>query len=257
LSIQVHPDDEYAATHETAAGGLGKTEMWHVVAARPGAQLLLGLKPGVTKKAFAAALNTKALEEFFQVHEVAARDTFFVPAGTPHSIGGGSIVCEVQQYCDLTYRVFDYGRVDSNGKPRTLHLDKAMDVINFSAPRMDKVRPLQWASQKMSISMLAACKYFATESWRIGETFTARPKTDAFNLLLTLSGSGVMRWDAGKTEYRQGECWFMPAALKSYDLIPRDETSLIRAFVPDLAALRGNLRMLGITDSKISDVVFE
>jgi mannose-6-phosphate isomerase len=257
LSIQVHPNDEYARLHEVAAGGRGKTEMWHVVAARPGAQLLLGLKPGVSKKEFSAALGSKALENLFQVHEVEPKDTFYVPAGTPHSIGGGSVICEVQQYCDLTYRVYDYGRVDPQGKPRDLHLDKAMDVIHFDSAKVEKVRPLVWASQKMGISLLAACRYFATESWRIAENFTARPKTDAFNLLVIVSGGGVMRWEAGKAEYRQGQCWFMPALLKSYDLIPKDETTLIRTFVPDLTALRGNLRMLGISDSKISDVVFE
>jgi len=256
LSIQVHPDDEYASKHEVAAGGRGKTEMWHIVSAKPGAQLLLGLKPGVTKKEFTAAIPTKAVEDLFQVHDVEEKETYFVPAGVPHSIGGGMIVCEVQQYCDLTYRVYDYGRVDAQGKPRELHVDKAMDVILFDNHRTLRVRSLHWASQKMGISLLMACKYFATERWRIAEFFTARPKTDAFNLLIFLSGTGIMRWDGGKAHYRQGECWFMPASLKSYELIPEGESSLIRAFLPDLQALRENLHMLGIADGKISDVVF-
>ena len=257
LSIQVHPNDEYASAHEAAAGGRGKTEMWHIVSAQPGSALFLGLKSGVTKKEFAAAVGSKSLENLFEVHAVEGMATFFVPAGVPHSIGPGVIVCEVQQYCDLTYRIYDYGRVDSQGKPRDLHIDKAMDVIRFGGPRIEKVRPLQWASLKMGISLLAACRYFATESWRIGELFVARPKTDAFNLLVFLSGQGTLRWDGGKAQYQQGECWFMPASLKSYELIPADESLLIRTFVPDLNALRGNLRMLGIADSKISDVVFE
>jgi mannose-6-phosphate isomerase len=257
LSVQVHPDDEYARTHEAAAGGRGKTEMWHVVSAKPGAELLLGLKHGTNKKDLSAALGSQAVEKLFQAHAVGENDTFFVPAGTPHSIGGGMIVCEVQQYCDLTYRVYDYGRVDGEGKPRQLHIDKALDVIDFGAPRMERVRPLQWASQKMTISLLVACKYFATEKWRIGELFTARPKSDAFNILVFLSGRGQLRWDGGTSWYKQGECWFMPAALKSYDLIPAEESFLIRTFVPDLNALRGNLRLLGISDAKISDVIFE
>ena len=257
LSVQVHPDDDYATVHEAAAGGRGKTEMWHVVSAKSEAELLLGLKHGTTKKEFSAALGSQAVENLFQVHRVQEKDTFFVPPGIPHSIGGGMIVCEVQQYCDLTYRVYDYGRRDAEGTPRQLHIDKAMDVIDFSARRMDRVRPLEWASQKMAISLLAACKYFATERWRIGELFTARPKTDAFNLLVFLSGHGELYWEGGRSPYRRGECWFMPASLRSYDLNPADESSLIRTFVPDLNALRGNLRMLGISDAKISDVVFE
>ena len=257
LSIQVHPDDAYASEHEAAAGGRGKTEMWHIVSAEPGAKLLLGLQAGVTRKEFFAALGSKAVEDLFQEHAVEKQDTFFVPARVPHSIGGGMVVCEVQQYCDLTYRVYDYGRVDADGKPRELHIDKAMEVIEFGGPRIKSVPPLQWESQKMGISLLSACQYFATERWNVGELFTAQPKTDAFNLLVFLSGDGTMRWDDGKAQYQQGECWFMPASLKSYDLNPAGQTSLIRTFVPDLNALRSNLRMLGVADTKISGVVFE
>ena len=257
LSIQVHPDDAYASVHEAAAGGRGKTEMWHVVSAEQGAELLLGLKSGVTKKQFAATIGSKSIEELFEVHPVEENNTFFVPPGVPHSIGGGVVVCEVQQYCDLTYRVYDYGRVDGHGKPRELHIEKAMDVIRFGGPRVDRVRPLEWASQKMGISLLAACKYFATEKWRIAELFTAKPKTDAFNLLAFLGGKGKIRWDGGMAHYHQGECWFMPASLHSYELIPdEEETSLIRTFVPDLDLLRENLRALGVAEGKISDLVF-
>jgi len=257
LSIQVHPDDAYASTHEAAAGGRGKTEMWHVVSAKPGAPVLMGLKSGVTKKEFAAALGSKSLEDLFEAHPVEEMDTFFIPAGVPHSVGSGLVVCEVQQYCDLTYRVYDYGRVDAHGKPRQLHIDKAMEVIRFGGARIDRLRPLQWASQKMGISLLMACRYFATERWRIGELFTARPKTDAFNLLIVLSGAGVIRWEGDRAQYQPGECWFMPASLKSYELIPEDESSLMRTFVPDLNALRGNLRTLGIADGKIADLLFD
>src|SRR5689334_5875940 len=133
LSIQVHPDDAYAAIHEKAAGGRGKTEMWHIVSAEPGARLLAGLKPGVTKEKFVAALADHTLEDLFQSHQVQAGDTFFLPAGTAHTIGPGMIVCEVQEYSDLTYRVYDYGRVDASGKPRELHVEKALQVIDFES----------------------------------------------------------------------------------------------------------------------------
>lgn len=257
LSIQVHPDDDYARVHEVAAGGRGKTEMWHVVSADPGAQLLLGLKPGVTEKQFRAAMGSALLEDLFQAHQVEEKETFFVPPGTPHSIGGRMIVCEVQEYCDLTYRIYDYGRVDSSGKSRQLHAEKALDVLKFGGPQLTAARPIQWGSKKMAISLLAACRYFATERWDLGERFTARPKTDAFNLLVILSGRGMMQWEKEKAHFRQGECWFMPASLQGYELIPEGECSLIRTYVPDLRALRGNLRGLGISDARISDVLFE
>ena len=257
LSIQVHPDDAYAAEHEAAAGGRGKTEMWHVVSAEPDARVFLGLKPGTNKRQFSAAVDWNTLEELFTPHTVEARDTFFIPPGIPHTIGPGMVLCEVQQYSDLTYRVYDYGRVDARGQPRELHLAKALDVIRFGHAPIERVRPLEWSSRMMTISLLVACRYFTTERWRIAEHFTARPKIDAFNLLVVLSGSGEIRWDISKAPYRQGECWFMPASLKRYELVPAGESVFLRAHVSDLSALCANLRLLGVTDSQIAEVVFE
>ena len=257
LSIQVHPDDAYASQHETAAGGIGKTEMWHVVSAEPDARVFVGLRPGTTKREFSLALDWNTLEELFAPHTVEARDTFFIPPGIPHTIGPGVVLCEVQQYSDLTYRIYDYGRVDAQGQPRELHLAKALDVIRFGHPPVERVRPLEWSSRMMTISLLLACRYFTTERWRIAEHFTARPKTDAFNLLVVLSGSGEIRWPISKSAYRQGECWFMPASLKQYELVPSGESVFLRTFVSDLNALRANLRLLGASDSQIGEVVFE
>jgi len=257
LSIQVHPGDAYAAEHEQSAGGVGKTEMWHVVSAAPEARLLLGLKPGVTRKEFLSALGRKNLEELFETHTPEARDTFFIPAGIPHTIGPGMILCEVQQYSDLTYRVYDYGRTDAHGKPRELHLEKALEVIRFAHPPVGRVRPLEWASAMMNISLLAACRYFASERWRIAEPFDARPKTDAFNLLVVLAGEGEIRWATGKARYHRGDCWFLPASLRHYELLPSRESVFLRTFLPDLEMLRRNLRMLGVPDSQIQQVMFE
>lgn len=257
LSIQVHPDDAYASEHETAAGGRGKTEMWHVVTAEPGAQVLVGLKPGTTRLEFSAALASHTLEELFEAHPVEAHDTFFVPPGIPHTIGPGVILCEVQEYSDLTYRVYDYARLDAQGRPRELHVEKALEVIRFGHAPIEKVRPLQWSSRMMTISLLAACRYFTTERWRIAEHFNARPKTDAFNLLVVLSGSGEIRWGISRAGYGQGQCWFLPASLKHYELVPAGESVFLRTFVSDLDALRRNLRVLGVSDSQIGAVVFE
>jgi len=257
LSIQVHPDDAYAAQHEAAAGGRGKTEMWHVVSAEPKSQLFIGLKPGTSKREFTAAIGGRGLEELFQPHTVEATETFFIPAGIPHTIGPGMILCEVQQYSDLTYRVYDYGRVDAAGKPRELHIEKALDVIKFGHPAIERTQPLSWSSQMMTISLLIACRYFSAERWRIAERFTARPKTDAFNLLVVLSGNGEIRHGLKKAPYQQGECWFVPASLKHYELAPAGESVFLRTFVPDLEVLKSNLRSLGVSDSQIAEVVVE
>src|SRR5262245_27067094 len=141
LSIQVHPNDEYASKNEAAAGGRGKTEMWHVVSAEPNAQVFIGLKPGTRKQEFTAAIGKRGLEALFERHSLVARETCFIPAGIPHTIGPGMILCEVQQYSDLTYRVYDYGRVDGSGKPRELHIEKALEVIQFEHPAIARMRP--------------------------------------------------------------------------------------------------------------------
>ena len=110
---------------------------------------------------------------------------------------------------------------------------------------------------QMTISLLAACRYFATERWHLAERFTARPDTDAFNLLVILSGWGMIEWENDRAPFRQGECWFLPASLESYELIPEAECSLLRTYVPNLQALRRNLRGLGIGENKIAGVVFD
>ncbi len=131
LSVQVHPNDEYAREHEAAAGGMGKTEMWYAVSVRAGAELRLGLEPGVTPEKFRQAIADGTAEQCMRRFAVNPGDAFFVPAGTAHMIGPGMVLCEVQQHSDLTYRVFDYNRVQADGKPRPLHIRQAFEVMNF------------------------------------------------------------------------------------------------------------------------------
>src|SRR6202034_1926958 len=131
LSVQVHPDDDYAARHEKAAGGRGKTEMWYAIHARPGAEVLTGLKPGVTPEIFKRAMEDGSAENCSQHVPLHAGEAIFVPAGTAHTIGAGLVLCEVQEYSDLTYRVLDYNRRDAQGRSRELHIEKALQVIRF------------------------------------------------------------------------------------------------------------------------------
>jgi len=245
LSIQVHPDDAYASVHEKAAGGRGKTEMWHVVYAEPSASLLLGLKPGVTRGQFLEGLRNKTLEELFQHHSVHAGDTFFVPARTPHTIGPGMILCEVQEYSDLTYRVYDYGRVDASGKPRELHIEKALAVMDFEAKSGGKVSPRSWIKgrEKAGLNHLVDCPYFSVDrlDFDRAEHFTlAKPKPGQgrFGLLIVLSGEGFLTWHParhtkGAIPLKPSECWLIPAGtFESYTYRPKGKISVLTAFVP-------------------------
>jgi mannose-6-phosphate isomerase len=131
LSVQVHPDDDYAAANEN--GELGKSELWYVLAAKPGAQIVYGVLPGVGKQRFAAALGgAEALEPLLSWIEVKAGEMYHIPAGLVHALGAGVVVAEIQQSSDTTYRVYDYGRLDDAGIPRELHIAKALDVITFA-----------------------------------------------------------------------------------------------------------------------------
>ena len=245
LSIQVHPDDAYAAMHEIAAGGRGKTEMWHVVSSEHGARLLVGLKPGVTKEAFLAALADHTLEHLFQSYEVHAGDTFFIPAGTPHTIGRNMVICEVQEYSDLTYRLYDYGRVDANGKPRELHVEKALEVMNYGPTIGGKVepRPVR-AFDKMLSLHLVECPYFFTSRFEFDQPIEdhsrIRPGSPMqFRLWVFLEGEGQVKWfchrydkskfNGGRFSYKPGDCWFLPAVFRSRGYYPKTKTSVLVA----------------------------
>jgi mannose-6-phosphate isomerase len=256
LSIQVHPDDAYAATHEQAAGGRGKTEMWHAVSSTPGATLLLGLKPGTDQSKFLAAMNANTLEDVFQSHEVSAGDTFFVTPGTPHTIGPGMILCEVQEYSDLTYRIFDYGRVDGRGKPRELHVDKALKVMKFDAAPPAKVTPLHLPGERVHKTLLAACPYFATERWKFVASVQAESMRDCFELLVILNGTGYIHWQGSPLPYQRGQCWFIPASLGKFSLQPEQSTAVIRTYVPDLARLRQELHQSAIPETWLAQTIF-
>jgi mannose-6-phosphate isomerase len=254
LSLQVHPDDAYAAKFEKAAGGRGKTEMWYVVSAESGSELLFGLKPGSNKQDFLARVKDQTLESIFQPVPVHAGDTIFVPPGTPHAIGPGMIVCEVQEYSDLTYRVYDYGRVDAQGKPRELHIDKAIEVTNFASSFKGKTRhlPLPVEEEKAERSLLAACPFFATELWEASEYFTIPVSRSHFDLVVMLSGRGVLRSKDFAFPIEQGECWFLPANLEDCHLVPIEPAKMIRTYVPNLSVLREELRR-GPRPASVSD----
>jgi mannose-6-phosphate isomerase len=255
LSIQVHPDDAYAAKHEQNAGGRGKTEMWHLVWAENGAEILFGLRQGVDKQVFLRALADNSVENLLPHVPVHAGDTYFVPAGTQHAMGAGLVVCEIQEYSDLTYRIYDFGRVDASGKPRELHIKKALEVTDFSGGRGGKIEPLALHSPDAKKYLLAACEYFATERWDCNRTTPIESDPQEFQIFVILEGTGAF-YDAEQIyPYRPGEAWFFPANLPATLLKPQGASSVLRVTVPDTGALRRQLRNQGFEDQAISRVV--
>jgi mannose-6-phosphate isomerase len=257
LSIQVHPDDAYAAAHEQSAGGRGKTEMWHALSAEPGAQVLVGLKPHTSKEQFRNALAGTSLEDFFVPHAVHPGDTFYVPAGTPHTIGPGMVLCEIQEYSDLTYRVYDYDRIDTHGKSRELHIKKALEVMNFGATTAGKPPRLSLPARGFDRSLLVACRYFAAERWELILPCAAQVDPFHFDLFIVLSGNGTLDARGFSAPYRSGECWYFPADLETYDFKPGEHTTFIRAYVPNLPALREELHLARHSKTAVSCAVFD
>jgi mannose-6-phosphate isomerase len=238
-SVQVHPDDEYASRHEQAAGGRGKTEMWYAVSARPDAEVLVGLRPGVTRQSFERAIADGSAENCLERVPLKAGDTVFVPARTAHTIGPGLVLCEIQQNSDITYRVYDYNRRDAKGRARELHVAKALEVIRFGEQRSGKIQPVQTQRGAVAETRLAACEYFSTERWEFGEPIEGVTSRQHFDLLIFLEGNGIIRWGDNHEAYKPAEVWLIPASLGKYELHPRarnaaqpSPTSLLCTHVP-------------------------
>jgi mannose-6-phosphate isomerase len=256
LSVQVHPDDRYAARYEAAAGGRGKTEMWYAVHADPGAEVLLGMRPEVTLDDFKRALADGTAELCLQRVPLRSGEAVFVSAGSAHTIGPGFVLCEVQQQSDLTYRVYDYNRRDAQGRARELHIDKALDVMRFGRQTCGRLEPVRIEREGMSESHFVACKYFATERWDFAVPVRAASSPEHFDVLVVLEGIGAIRWGGKQIEYAPANVWLIPAALGEYEITPVARTSLLRTYVPgDLAELQSGLCARGVPASDASRLV--
>ena len=220
LSVQVHPDDNYAYEHED--GNRGKTEMWYVLDSAADAKLIYGLKWSSDKDQIRKAVDEGRLSDLLQEIPVHANDVFYVRAGTIHAIGAGTVVAEIQESSNITYRLYDYDRTDKNGKKRSLHMDKALDVADLEAapaPRQP-MRVLRY-SPGVARELLGRCKYFEVYRMLIGtedgKSVPYRADELSFRVLLCYEGSGEIRYTSDTDGKRQilavkkGDCIFIPA----------------------------------------------
>ena len=256
LSVQVHPDDEYAARHEKAAGGRGKTEMWYAVRARAGAEVLVGLKAGVDREKFEQSIGNGTAEECLERIAMREGDAIFVPAGTAHTIGAGLVLCEIQEHSDLTYRVYDYNRRDAKGRARELHIEKALEVIRFGKQSGGKIEPVSITRGPVTETFFVSCRYFATEKWEFAESVATTTSPEHFDLMIILEGTGNFAWSDSRAEYAPAQVWMIPAALGAYRIEPSARTTLLRTYVPsDTNEFLQHLKDCGIEESKWSRLV--
>ena len=219
LSVQVHPSDEYAREHEN--GQRGKTEMWYVLDAAPGAKLVYGLRHDHTKEQVLDYINRGTLQKHIQYVPIRKDDVFYVESGTIHAIGAGALVAEIQESSNLTYRLYDYDREDKHGNKRPLHIDKALEVANLSAlqePRQ-KLRVLKYRPGAAS-ELLSRCRYFEVyrmlvNTERRQEVFYASDEL-TFRVLLCLDGCGNVSFEKSEgcrcfIDIYKGDCLFIPA----------------------------------------------
>lgn len=221
LSVQVHPDD--AAAVRLGEPDVGKTEMWYVMEAQAGAQLIYGMKPDVNRDSFLASVGAGTTEACLKHFNAEAGTNIFVPAGTVHAIGAGLLIAEIQQNSDITYRIFDYNRVDTAGNPRQLHIDKAIQVMDFS-PSAEQP---QLAPTGKGLAELAACEYFRTEHVQLdGGTETYARRGESFEIIFAVKGTAQLEVAGETTTLSPGEAALIPACIES-DRRVRGETLLL------------------------------
>ena len=211
LSVQVHPDNEYGLRVE---GEYGKTEMWYVVDCDEGAELLYGFRHEISPEEFAERIRNNTLLEVTNNVPVHKGDVFFIKSGTLHAIGKGILIAEIQQNSNTTYRIYDYGRVGKDGKPRELHIDKALEVTKLAPAENYPVSPTE-QHEGYTSRLMASCEYFTTYVLDVESSATLNADEKSFNSLLILEGEGRVT-GTDTVEFKKGDSIFVTAGSGSY-----------------------------------------
>ncbi len=213
LSIQVHPGDEFALANE---GELGKTEMWYIVEADEGAQLVFGLTPDYSREAYDRTIADGTVETLLNYVKVKAGDVYFIPSGLVHAIGAGILICEIQQSSNVTYRVYDYNRPGKDGKPRELHVEKAREVIVNYTP--DEIEAMRYSAKPKSDGLLASCDKFEVSRYDISGVQALEVGEDSFVSLTFTDGEGEILCAGESSPFAKGETYYLPAGLGRVEL---------------------------------------
>lgn len=230
LSIQVHPNDSDA--ERLNESDVGKTEMWHVLQADADSELICGLAPGVDSSTLQRALSEDRILDTLERFAVHEQDSVFVPAGTIHAIGPGTVLAEIQQNSDLTYRIHDWNRLGADGNPRELHLEKAIDVTNFNASHRGPQHPLPIDGDTYRRSILAACTYFASERVEVETEYSRDTKNQSFHIILAESGTLEVRDAPHSAGLAPGKALLVPADTGAFSVTGTG--TFLDYYVPDL-----------------------
>lgn len=235
LSVQVHPGDDYAAAHEN--GSLGKTEMWVVVDAEPGATLICGLKPGTDRATLERAIQDGTVADCLQAVPTHAGDAFCMPAGRVHALGKGLVVYEAQQNSDVTYRLYDWDRKGLDGRPRALHVKQSLEVIDFSTVMDPRIAPkMVLQTPEGLLESLVHTAPLSVERARVSGTLDLPPAPGSFQILTVLQGPVTVESGA-EAAFRSltlptGESTLVPAATGAIRLRSSQPAVVMRAYIP-------------------------
>lgn len=224
LSIQLHPNDELASKRHNS---FGKTEMWYVMQADKDANIIVGFNRDVNAKTYLEHLENKTLPEILNFEPVKAGDTFFIEVGRVHAIGAGVLLAEIQQTSDITYRVYDWDRVDDHGQSRELHNDLAIDAIDFNMPDNFKV---DYSKTKNQSNKMVSCPYFTTNFIDLNGTLNKQNAQDSFLIYICVEGEATVIYKDVYYSLKAGETILLPASLKTYQLLAK-QAKLLEVYV--------------------------
>lgn len=225
LSVQVHPNDHY---EHLPAGELGKTEMWYVLDAKPGAKIIYGLNDGVTREELAQAIAENRITDKLYEVSVSAGDTFYIPAGTVHALCSGVLVAEIQQNSDTTYRLYDYNRLGLDGQPRELHVEDSLNVIAYEGSGATRMTTeLHTNNEWLNI---ANSPYFIVEKGKTDGRWELFTNGDSFVIHIICEGTGTLRWVDGELAVKPGDCFLIPANLGGYAF--EGSLTMLRSLIP-------------------------
>lgn len=230
LSIQVHPDEEYANKKHDKHG---KNEMWYIMEADENAKLLVGLKEGVDKNKLKEAIeNKKNIEDMFNYFDVKKGDAFYIPNGCIHAIMGNSLIAEIQTPSDVTYRLYDWNRVDKNGNSRELHIEDSFNVIkDIDAFQLKSKKENIIKKDNIEINNIFSNEYFTTEEYVIKDKYTSKTNNKTFEIILVMEGSGTIASDENTVELEAGKTVLLPAYLGEYSINTEKGIKLLRVTV--------------------------
>lgn len=226
LSVQVHPDDQMALERHNS---FGKTEMWYVLQADPGAKLISGFRVPMTKEVYLESFRKGQLMDILNEIDVNADDVYFLPAGRVHTIGKGLLIAEIQQTSDITYRIYDFDREDSNGNKRELHVEQAVDAIDYTFHEDYRTH---YETKKDEITGIVSCQYFTTNKLDFSKSITRDlPDLDSFKIYMCLEGAFVISAEDINISVDKGEVVLVPAKLKKYKLIAKAPFKALETYI--------------------------